>query len=83
MALGVPRVVNDDRRAARIVGDTGVLVPPGDSGARGAAWHRVLAVDEERWTELGRAARRHIEPDYGMPKVVDHYENPYLSVGSD
>jgi len=57
---GIPEVVTDGR--------TGLLVPPGDAAALGAALARLAGNAEER-RRLGAAAREYVVPRFG----VDHY----------
>lgn len=59
---GIPEVVHD--------GVTGLLVPPGDSSALGAALSRVVNDDPTR-VLLGQAARAFVRPRFG----VDGYVN--------
>jgi glycosyltransferase involved in cell wall biosynthesis len=49
--------------------DTGLLVPPADSGALGDALVALL-LDEPRRTQLGAAARRLAEERYAWPDVA-------------
>jgi len=59
---GIPELVTD--------GETGLHFPTGDDEALGAAL-RVLAADPPRAVEMGRAARRRVETEYGPAR---HYE---------
>ena len=58
---GIPEVVRD--------GVTGLLVPPGDSAALGAALARVVAEPALR-AALGDAARAYVRPRFGMHGYV-------------
>ncbi|GAB3611874.1 hypothetical protein GCM10027415_02140 [Humibacter ginsengisoli] len=49
MASGVPVVASDSGAIPDVVGDAGVLVPPGDPASLGAALEQVLK--PERWSE--------------------------------
>ncbi len=56
MASGVPVIASDSGALPEVVGDAGLLVPPGDPAAlRGAL--NVLASDPDRRIELGRRGR--------------------------
>jgi hypothetical protein len=57
MARGCPVVASDAGALPEVVGDAGVLVPPGDPTALAAALHRVLS-DESFAASLGAAGHR-------------------------
>jgi glycosyltransferase involved in cell wall biosynthesis len=80
MACAVPCVVTDVGDSARIVGDTGKVVPPRDSRALAEAWSELLAAGEPERRALGLAARGRIEALYSLPAIVDQYEALYRSV---
>jgi alpha-maltose-1-phosphate synthase len=58
---GIPEVVVD--------GETGWLVPPGDSGALAAALREALA-DPERAARLGAAGRRRVEDHFSWDRIA-------------
>jgi len=66
---GIPDLVNDD---------VGILVPPNNQEALGAAMSR-LANDPELRARMGRAARKNYEqtftPQAVLPLLVDFYQN--------
>ncbi|HEX6373497.1 MAG TPA: glycosyltransferase family 4 protein [Longimicrobium sp.] len=70
-ATGVPVVTFDlpGCREAVVSGETGVLVPPGDSGALAAALERLIG-DPELRRRMGRAARRRVEEHFDRRDVV-------------
>jgi glycosyltransferase involved in cell wall biosynthesis len=59
MACGVPLVTTTGGALPEVVGDTGLLVAPGDPGALAAAMGRVLD-DPELASRLGAAGRRRV-----------------------
>ncbi len=59
MSCGVPLVSTTGGALAEVVGDAGLLVPPGDASALAAAIDRVLS-DEAFAGQLGRAGRRRV-----------------------
>lgn len=64
MAAGVPVVASELEGVSSALGETGLLVPPGDLTALESAL-RSLAADPEKASRLASAARE---------RVVDHYE---------
>ena len=81
MAAGAPVVATrvGGTPEALTDGETGLLVPPGDSGAIVAAVARLLD-DRELATRLGRAARRLIETKFSVDDMVRSTEQLYLDL---
>jgi len=76
MACGVPCVVTDVGDAAQVVGDTGIVVPPGDPEALARGWRELLR-DDDRRRLLGRQARERIQGAFELEAVVRRYETVY------
>lgn len=74
MSCGVPCVVTDVGDSARIVGQTGLVVPPRDPAALAAAWLKILDLSRESRIELGMAARRRVATHFSLPTIVARYE---------
>jgi len=77
MACGVPCVVTDVGDSALIVGDAGVVVPPGDSEALAAGWRRILEMDSEQRAAMGAKARERIQEEFELSVVVGRFERLY------
>ncbi len=77
MVSGVPCVVTDVGDSAWIVGGTGRVVPPRDSGALADAWLDLIEMGNEGRRELGRRARQRICENFSLDEVVRQYENLY------
>lgn len=72
MAVGVPVVASDVGDVRRLVGDSGVCVPAGDTAAFAAECARLLS-DRELRERLGEAARVRSR-DYDSSRMVRRYE---------
>ncbi|MDX1994669.1 MAG: glycosyltransferase [bacterium] len=73
MACGVPAVVTDVGDAAELVGETGRVVPPGDSEALAQGWSDLLGMDTAARRAAGQAARQRIETHYSLDLAVQRY----------
>jgi glycosyltransferase involved in cell wall biosynthesis len=74
MACAVPCVVTNVGDAARMVADTGLVVPPRDAPALATAWEQLSALEPEVRQELGRRARARVVERYSLDHVVRQYE---------
>ena len=52
---------------------TGLLVPPGQSGAMASAWLRLLR-DPEWAKQLGKSGREHVRAHFSVEQMVDGYQ---------
>ncbi|MGQ0537439.1 MAG: glycosyltransferase family 4 protein [Gemmatimonadaceae bacterium] len=77
MSSGVPCVATDVGDCARVVGDTGRIIPPGDVDALVSAWRELLALGDAGRGNLGRRARRRIEEHFRIDVVADQYVQLY------
>lgn len=80
MVCGVPCVVTDVGDSARIVGDTGQVVPPSDPESIAAAWLDLMKSGKQKVAALGKAARRRIQINYSLALVAERYEALYQRV---
>ncbi len=80
MACGVPCVVTDVGDAARLVGQTGLVVPPRDSEALAEAWRELIRLGSDGRTQLGEAARQRIRENFLLANVIAQYETLYQTV---
>jgi len=80
MACGLPCVVTDVGDSARIVGDTGIVVPPGDADAMGEALLRLLSLPAQRRRELGKRGRQRIIDEFSIPRMVTATQAVYERV---
>ncbi len=70
MSCGVPCVATDVGDSARIVGNTGRVVPPGDSEALASAWASILALPRDDRIHLGKQARERVAAEYQLTTCV-------------
>jgi len=77
MACGVPCVVTDVGDSAFIVGDTGLVVKPGDVHALAAAWEKLLMLSPSERQALGQFARTRVAENFELQKVTTSYEAFY------
>lgn len=79
MACGLPCVVSDAGAPPALVGEAGIVVPPGDPLALASAIETLLD-DSERRRAMARAARRQAEELLGWERAVDRLETVYRSL---
>ncbi len=80
MACGVPCVVTDLGDCARLVGDTGHVVPPRDPEALAAAWDELVRMGSAARQRMGLAARSRIESSFSLSRVAAEYAAVYREV---
>ena len=80
MACGVPCVSTDVGEAAAIVGNCGLIVPPGDPQALSRALIDMVDRGAETRAELGLAARARIAAKYALPRVIERYQEIYCEL---
>jgi glycosyltransferase involved in cell wall biosynthesis len=71
MASAVPCVVSDVGDAARLVGDTGRVVPPRNAAALAAALSELITVGHDVRARLGASARHRIETAWSDATMRD------------
>jgi glycosyltransferase involved in cell wall biosynthesis len=80
MACGVPCVVTDVGDSARIVENTGRIIPPRDPQALAKAWDELLSMPEEERTGLGLSARERIKNLFSLETTTKKYSQIYLAL---
>lgn len=77
MACGVPCVVTDVGDSAFIVGDTGMIIKPGDMHSLATAWEKLLSLPPDERRALGKRARTRVKENFELGAVVRRYEALY------
>jgi glycosyltransferase involved in cell wall biosynthesis len=77
MASEVPCVVMDVGDSARIIGDTGLIVPPRDHHALAEALNELIEMGAEGRRTLGKAARDRVRRCFELSMIVKRYESLY------
>jgi glycosyltransferase involved in cell wall biosynthesis len=80
MASGVPCVVTDVGDSARIVGETGFVVPARDPKKMADALKILLALSGEERRALGQRARERVEKEFGIGVMVSRTEAVYAKL---
>ena len=80
MACAVPCVATDAGDSARILGDTGIIVAPGDPHALAKAWRDVIAMAPAARKALGERARKRVSENFELGKVTRQFEDFYRNL---
>ncbi|TPJ47153.1 MULTISPECIES: glycosyltransferase [unclassified Mesorhizobium] len=77
MASGVPAVVTAVGDSGWLVGDSGVVVPPGDSEALAAGLIRLVSLEPAERRALGQQARRRVMENFSLSLYVGRHLELY------
>ena len=80
MACGVPCLVTDTGDCAEIVGDGGVVVPPGDASALHTALDALLRMPQHERCAIGAAGRARVAAEFSLARCVARYAALYEEV---
>lgn len=73
-------VVTNVGDSAKIVGEFGAVVEPGNPEQICAAWLNFLSLSDERKKNLRQCARQRIETEYSLANVIKKYEDLFNAV---
>lgn len=82
MSCGIPCVVTDVGDSAKVLGDCGRVVPPGDSVALAQAISELLRMLETR-RGLGLRARQRVIDEFSIAAIAARYEALYESLAGN
>ena len=82
MACGLPAIATDVGDARRIVGDTGLVVPPADPAALAAAIRSLAAESVPARAERAARARARIVDNFGLAGAVRRHMELYAALAS-
>jgi len=82
MAAGVPCVVTDVGDSARLVGETGRVVPPRNSEELALACLDLVDLAPDERQRLGMIARSRIEHKFSLARTVGRYQDLYEGLAS-
>ena len=77
MSCGIPCVATDIGEGREIIGDAGILVPPGDAVALARAIGRMLDESIDQRRARGLAARARIEQKFSLTEIARRYHELY------
>lgn len=83
MACAVPCVVTDVGDSAEIVGDTGLVIPPGDPHALCEAWQTILTSPPDERRRLAARARERILEHYSVTSLAERTSRALLALVDD
>ena len=63
-----------------IDGETGFLVPPKDPGKLAQAMLRLMSLPQEERKHMGERARRYVEDNFALERIVDRWEQLYYEL---
>jgi glycosyltransferase involved in cell wall biosynthesis len=82
MACGIPAVVTDVGDSALIVGDTGVVVEPGNQQQLADAVLRLVSVLDTRASDVGRACRSRIVDRFATSTLLTRTEDLLVALAA-
>lgn len=77
LACGVPGVVTEVGDGADVIGDCGLVVPPGDPLALATAWHKMMNLPAAARQTLREKSRTRAEERFALPSIAAQYEALY------
>ncbi|TAJ18413.1 MAG: glycosyltransferase [Rugosibacter sp.] len=82
MSCSVPCVVTDVGDSAWIVGDTGVVVPPGNPPKLAEALEALLGLSADERQRMGMASRARAVAEFSIKQTTDRFEAQYMALAT-
>jgi glycosyltransferase involved in cell wall biosynthesis len=82
MASGLPCVVTDVGDSAILLGDGGIVVPPGDSAALAEALREILSLPPAVRTQVGQRGRLRILNEFTVDQMARNYAEMYRAAAT-
>lgn len=85
MACGTPVIAYDRGSVREIVkdGETGFICPPDDMECMTRKVQEIYEMPKEKYQEMRRNSRKHVEENFTVEKMVDKYEQIFKKVVDD
>ena len=80
LSCGVPVVATDVGESRSSVGDSGLVVPPEDAPALGAAIGELIALEPDARRRLGASGRERMLRNYGIAAIAARYRRLYEEI---
>lgn len=80
MVSGIPCVATDVGDNDYIIGDTGIITPVDDNEAMAEAWQKMLEMDKDEFTQLGKAARQRTLDNFTLEQQAKQHQDLYQSL---
>ena len=77
MASGIPCIATNVGDSKYIVGETGWIVNPRDPKELFQSMHKVMNLNKEEISRLGKSARKKVITEYSLNKMIYSYQNLY------
>ncbi len=79
MACGTPCVVTDVGDCAKLVGETGIVIPTKNPESLANAWEDLIRMDHSKRITMGKAARQRVLNNFSIDVIAEQYQNLYLN----
>ncbi|HJM82766.1 MAG TPA: glycosyltransferase [Nitrospinota bacterium] len=80
MSCAVLCVATDVGDSSALIGDCGIIVPPGDTKKMAEAIRDAHLMDNKTKVKLGKAARVRIKENYSLDESIANYQSIYQSI---
>ncbi len=82
MVSEVPCVATDVGDNDYIIADTGIITPVNDNKAMAVAWQKMVEMDTDKYTQLGKAARQRTLDNFTLEQQVRQHDDLYSTLAN-